>query len=595
MRYRKPPSFFGWLPIAVHVAITVIFIIVGMKVLPWWHRHDMIGKLTDARLAQREKALNYVVRRAKTDEKIRSAAIDQLIVPDPVNFLQLVNALDQAGLWRRPTITAEPWLRWIKVLANAPLTATRLNATNQIADLVDLADQSQIHALLEALITDVDSMVRYRALVTIGQLAGAAKDSVPYETLIVNATNDSEHHIARCALIMLGFLGTQSGIVANWRNRPAPIAETILWTTLATHPDNPTPAIEAIQDKTVDSSVRAMAAYCLHLSPTDEAHHALVGLIEMQAQSTLATGQLLFWRALLAMNKPIDIEAANMNKLTERFNGTFSIKSNEPVTNPLVLSSLYRGLLPVQLLLETLSPGRKPQQTLAILAVLEGLATNQHHIKMGPLVPEMLRLKAWAITENPQATDFRELFVSEEPAIANLACLVAVDRLPKQELARLVASLLIDFNDHAKCSGAILAGLTGYEPKLLEKKARDEDIWSVKQVMEIGLWMQGSRPKMADRISGLLSRDDLPKTTVLLAMLHQGQSQALEYLFNPDDEPRLDLIELFDQFRWWCVLERYLPDSAPPFWIWADPELQQFQLEVLRVWYILNRHALRHG
>ena len=52
-------------------------------------------------------------------------------------------------------------------------------------------------------------------------------------------------------------------------------------------------------------------------------------------------------------------------------------------------------------------------------------------------------------------------------------------------------------------------------------------------------------------------------------------------------------MELFEHYRWWEVMRAYLPGSAPPFWVWADRELQLFQLDVLRDWYLINRHKLK--
>ena len=87
--------------------------------------------------------------------------------------------------------------------------------------------------------------------------------------------------------------------------------------------------------------------------------------------------------------------------------------------------------------------------------------------------------------------------------------------------------------------------------------------------------------------------DDLPATTILLAKLHRRRAEALDDLLNPRGEPTLDLVELLDHYRWWYVLKHYLPEDAPPFWVWADPQLEQFQIDVLRNWYLVNRHRFR--
>ena len=52
------------------------------------------------------------------------------------------------------------------------------------------------------------------------------------------------------------------------------------------------------------------------------------------------------------------------------------------------------------------------------------------------------------------------------------------------------------------------------------------------------------------------------------------------------------LAMLFDPLRYAGVLRRYLP-GMPAFWPWADRATQDFQVEVIREWYLLHRPALR--
>ena len=198
----------------------------------------------------------------------------------------------------------------------------------------------------------------------------------------------------------------------------------------------------------------------------------------------------------------------------------------------------------------------------------------------------------WLQTITPQKLD--PLFISAQSAVRDVACMVASEQFTKEQNAELIAFLLNNYNDHAKMSGAILAGLTGLQHDLLMQKYDDEDIWAVQQIMQLGRWMQASQlpTGMNQQASNLLSRHDLPTTTILLAMLHQHQPNALDYLLNPRGEPRVNLVELLSRSRWWIVLQTFLPHSAPPFDPAADPNLQQFQIDVLRNWYLVNRHTL---
>jgi hypothetical protein len=169
---------------------------------------------------------------------------------------------------------------------------------------------------------------------------------------------------------------------------------------------------------------------------------------------------------------------------------------------------------------------------------------------------------------------------------------VAADRYRGAVLDDFVASLLNDFNDRAKMSGAVTAGLTGVQSKLLSQKQRDEDVWTVKQVHRLGLWMQGRWPDGGALAGQLAANAQMPRTTVLLAMLHADRVAALDYLLNPRGQPPFDLIDLLARRRWWLVLRRYLPSTAPPFAIDAEQHVQRDQIDVLRNWYLVNRHRL---
>ena len=420
-----------------------------------------------------------------------------------------------------------------------------------------------------------------------------AQNPAPYESLIVQRTLDKEPWITRAAWMALGWLDPAQGMTANWRDPSSPVAQAILWATLKTNPDNPAPAIEAIADTSVDSDTRAMAVYALHLSDTPAARNALAGLVASANKTAAETDRLFAWRAILGLGLGPG-HPATAAGLPPQLHADVL---HQPIVDPLILSSLYRGLIPVKPFLDSLTQAHLPAPNfdpLATLAVLEGLPVGEHPIPFPPDMPLMLRATAAAITKSLNPDDLYDLFASDTPTIRDLACVVAADRLTQDQLHTLVGTLLVDFNDDAKRSGAILAGLTGVQPELLAKKTRDEDIWAVRQIHRLGMWMQGRLPEMDKLAPSLLGRDDMPTSTIMLAMLHRKHSLAWEFLFDPRSDP-LDLIELLDQHRWWRVLKRYLPDDAPPFWVWADTDLEQFQLDVLRSWYMVNRHRLANN
>ena len=78
----------------------------------------------------------------------------------------------------------------------------------------------------------------------------------------------------------------------------------------------------------------------------------------------------------------------------------------------------------------------------------------------------------------------------------------------------------------------------------------------------------------------------------LLALLHRHDPTALDYLLNPRGEPTVDLVELLVEYHWWRVLKRYLPNDAPPLSFSTSSDLRSFQVDVLRNWYLVNRHRI---
>lgn len=583
------------LPLLLHLGLTVVVLVVGVIMVPRWHRQSMIRKLTAPSEHERERGLNYVIRRAGVDRHVLASTVRCLGVDDRVNFLQIVNALDRAGQWQRPTIPNTAWLRWLNALCEDPIDASRLNATHFLAALTDLADHHRVHEILGQLLDDPQSQVRNRALMAAGQLTGHATEPSAYTALLAQATADPSPELARQAWIFLGLMEPAGGISSTWHRWPTPVAQAILWAAITTNPDQPDPALEALADGSIEPSMRAMAAYCLHISQSQEAVKALTDLIERAADTDPVSETITVWRAVLGVGSmPGRAGLLDPQRTPGWFATPRDAQPNPLLAGPIVLSAYYRGFLPSESLLKGLATGDPEAlgDPLALLAILEGLPVGQAFIPVTADMPPMLQLTAVAVTRAPDPKDLWPLFTSDVSTLRDLACVVARDRFTDQQLDELVGSLLTDFSDNAKMSGAIMAGLTGRQSDLLAQKVRDEDIWSVRQIMELGLWMQGRAPQIHQLAPGLLSRDDLPTTTVLLALLHRRHPAGLEHIFNPDGDAPSDLIDLLDRHRWWRVLSRYLPDDAPPFWVWADVELEQFQLEVLRNWYILNRQRL---
>ena len=168
---RNKPSTLSWTPLLIHAMITLVVIVAGVLLAPWAYRHSRMRMTTSTSLAQRELGLSFVVAHAGQDPWVLQETIARLGVEDQTNFLHIVNALDRAGQWRRPTIPDEPWLRWVGILAADQLPQSRMIAAQFIGDLADLADNPIVVETLTPMLTDPDPDVRYHALVTVAQLA----------------------------------------------------------------------------------------------------------------------------------------------------------------------------------------------------------------------------------------------------------------------------------------------------------------------------------------------------------------------------------------------------------------------------------------
>ena len=586
----------NWIPLATHVLITLVVIIMGLVVVPQWYTLVQINKLTASSMQDREEGLNFLIRNAGDDQRVLRKAVRCLDIPDTVNFLQIVNALDLAGQWRRPVIPDHTWLRWLGLASKDSVVESRDKTARALAKLTDLADDPQVVSLAKRLINDTSEEVRYQALITTAQLCNAAIQRDAYKNLMVHATSDPSSEIARHAWIFLGWLKASGDIRAKWRTVPPSVARAMLWAWAKTNPQQLAPCLDAANDPTVNPTVQAMAVYCLSMGSPEQVAPTLNQKIKQSIEiNNNVDSQLVAWRATLVLGAWGQEYSEQADPLHELLAACLNNPKSENGHEPILLSAIYSGLLQLndqqRKIFSRTNTVATPVSSLVRLAWLEGLPVGEHKIDINSDTPDMLRLATVAVTKDPQLDDLRPLFEHEVATIRDLACIVAKDRFTPQQLDGTVNSLLNNFNDNAKCSGAILAGLTGLQTPLLIKKARDEDIWWVQQIIKLGMWMQGQFPEMEMLAPGLLTRDDLPSTTVLLSMLHRGHPHAWEYFFDPRSEPQIDLIELFDQHRWWLVFERDLPDRFRKdlkFWFWADPDLEAFQIDLIRSWYALH-------
>jgi len=609
---KRRPTILG--VIASLLITAVIVMPIAFLSTPALIRWKMTRGLTHADETQRQRSLNYVARRASGDAKVLDAAIKAMSVPDDQNFQQIFHAIDMAGLWHRQYIPDEPWLRWLNILGSHSDPENRIMAIRQTVEMRDLAADPRLLKLLDQWMLEDNDLVRYNTLIALADLSAHAPQPRHVQERLTAMTGDRLPAIAAEAWLFLGLLNPISGTQANWKEVPPEVAAAMLWSATTTNPTHPRPAVEALTDPAQPAGLRAAAAYALAASTSEQAADALqkaidpsVILLPASTTGPQADQAWIAWRAILSTK-----QAAALPPAAEALTVT-----PEP-DQPLLWATLHQqarlnGL--TNALLARLTPDRLIAHPVASLAILEGLAPGSADLPECPAnAPPYIRLAWTRATKTPQVAAIRELFAHDSAPMRDLACIIAWQRFDEATNTQLIISLLRDYNDNAKCSGAILAGLTGISPlvtirghwvDLLPEKMDDEDIWTVKQMHRIGLWMLDKQPEMDQEFAGLLSRPDMPSSTLLLALLKKYPQQAMNELFSPmTDPPRfrpqtlnarqpapepVTLHDLLVRYRWVHVLQALQPEGTPDFWLWADPDLQTFQLQVIRNHWLISR------
>lgn len=655
-RFRILPRFTG---LALSLLITLTLVVpAAYLTMPHIYRWVMLSNLTAKPGEDRQQALHFVANRAGDDPRVREGALERLSVPSDTNFLQLVKALDQAGVWSRRRVADAHWRRWLLLLAENDKPAARTTALDRLANMPGQADHKQVRETVRELAAHKNASVRQAALNAAAQLRAVSSHKRAYERIVFQRRLDENTAIARQAWILIGLLKPDTGFSVNWRARSPHVAEAQLWAVGKNTTDVSRRLSDAARDTTAAGRVRAMALYAMQYSDAPKGRRAQIARIWRDitnasvAPSTQPApisplfahrlARMLGYTSLNALGlKQADTPKAFVDRVQKRIarlaaasdanqkhnpnpaatspatrpdtvaqnarsgaatqpNSTqpsTTQPSTEPATQPATDQPAMRRAALHALAPRMPAPGRfvsnAKHDVLDRIAVAEGVKPPVADINLTDRAPLLLRAASVAIMAEPNPALLEPLWNEPQPTMRNLACHVAAERLSDSQLRSLIQNLVPDLSDDRKRAGAMLAGLTGLETHLLRKRMRLEDVWTVKQLQRVGLWMQGRESDMGRHISGLLAREDMPRPSLLLAMLTRTPGKALEHLFyQPGYSDRVLADVFFDRHRWWTVLRARGPSSLPPFWYWADRPLQRFQVQVMRNWYLLHRHTL---
>lgn len=578
-------------------------------------------------------------------DPLNRALLASIPLPRDPSALATVKLLEERLLWSEQLVPVDKWLNWLSVLSKSDSEITQHKAARLLGDLPDEADNPLVVQGLERLAQSRHDSVRAQALTAAAGYARIAKDPVGYEQIIFHLGQDKNKTIARRAWLVVGHLNPFSGFAVNWKEADAFVAEAMLWAAVKTNPENPKPAMDALGS----TGHAAAAMLALSQSRTYDYSDLLVHKdIELPTRLMMESpGQAkAVWRSILALHPHLpDPEAwyVNMYDYTKSYNalnakfGDESVEIDERYRVSFYLASCYRRNETSAT--ETDFSLTESEQAAAKLAAVEGRVIepfgDQHPLPNA--LPPIASLIAGLHPESPQ--DYADLAGRVDlatPWVADLAALgmsihdsEVSDRWLHSGMGPLkvtaaishalsggdptlitgvTAQLLrdnpeIDREELRAMSDAQLAGLGLKRVDALralleaaEAAPPSAGRQSEAKLLRLALWMRGDLGEdFTPQAEAMLFDDELPTSTVLMALLHKQRPIALEYLFGDLVQPRPDLGELFIQQRYWHVFRRFVDTSDLTLWLWGDPEAQAFQLEAMRQWYAVNRWKIERG
>lgn len=570
--------------------------------VPIAFRHKMISQLDSPVSADREAALRFVRLRAGKDPAVLQATLAFLAKANPADIIDAAHQLERAKVWT-PAIAGDAlWLRWIDALTQDKLSAQRENAATLIAELpAGLVNHDAI-SLLTKLAKDEEIGVRYQALLTAAALVGRLREQAggpelaQLREIVSHMAMRETPELARRATLLAAFTG---GLDFS-QLQPTDDESLILARRWA---QTLNPAQATLPDASRDrNSLQYTFANYIAVRGDDDASLTPANFADALTKDLEEALHDNRWSDLAAARRlqrlilcdPTSLPNASRSERLDSAIARFAaMDANDPALQPITLAAINRlGAKPAF----SLDTGEV--DWLVALAWLESPREPVMRWKQ-PVpgrdndLPNALQLAIIRAAPGATADELLPLLAATEPHVRDLACVTVLERFNDDDsLKKLVRSSLLNYSDEAKQSGAVLSGLTGVGGNVLKTRAELEDIWTVLQIMRLGLWLQGKQSSLDGRAADFWMRKDIPKCTLLYILLHRDPRTAFNLILHPRGEPLFDVIDLLNTRRWWAVLSRHLPADAPPFWAWADPDFQAFQLDTLRAWYIVNGHRM---
>jgi len=576
MARRRPGRRYRW----VWLTVFSLFIVVGLALWAGFAlRDDVVAwvfmqRLDSADPNARAQGAAYLCNHAASNEDLLDAALRRLRQAQDANDHRtertIVRGLRCAGVWG-PSCGG-PWLGYLERQAQRGDAAMRATIAVELARAGLHGRRIVRHRpaaqLISRLLNDANAAVRYHGLRAAAACAGPHRLD-----LIARATNDAETTVRKHAFIMLGLAGVNPNV--SWERvlgSPATEQWAMIWA-------DPNLARAVVEDdwleEQVGPGVIAFLPYALRGTEVLDWARWLSRAPLDGYEGAMSQG---YWRAILAA--PPNRE--NRTLLVEAVQRLAGVGEPADAMAAAAVSRVADQLAPMTW------TGRSGHR-LRELAYYECAPPNSLDVEITGERPDLVRAMMLRSAAHVDPNDALLAFDSDHAAVRHIAVLHAADRFDDDTLRELVRRLVVTWHDNRIMAGAMLAGYTGVGLDILEQRLDREQGWLARQHLKLGLFMQGRIDNFDP--AGLLARTDVPRQTVLWAMLYTGRLKAFDELFNPLGTVDGELRAALDRERFIYVLRRHLP-GAPQFRVWADPALQQFQVDVLRDWYLMHRSAL---
>lgn len=610
--------------------------------LPTIQRYRYLEMTLSSDATTREWGLAYIVEFGPEDEKIVDGVVARFSRAGDQQALELAGALRRIGQWERSRVGDQAWLRWIKAQTGSDESAKRMNAALQLQQHPAFILQPGVVELLTELAEDEDPAVQQQAGLAVAASVLQVEDESRKK--LIQALRDltqAQAPTATQAWMTLGWLGRATGnlpeISPDGEITPTDLARTWAVTRSAHLAGKPSPL--QLEDASLHPQLRAIAA--MTSGQTESPGNSTAGSPSNPGVLQLITADqqplAVRWAVACFMLKPTDEAKASLaDWLTQQ--PTTAL--DDPAQRWLILAVIHalpdayeQACTRTQDWLATRS---RPDIALARVE-----SAQLHTIAAKDIDTRDPYLHLASLTRADRLTheNFISLFSSRVSSIRDQAVLIALERLPRDEQRKLIDMGLDSLNEPMLISTAMLLAMMGDDvanihgdqteiDALVEKLKHREAITlpreqsTQKLMLQVALWVRGDQLKKPAAVD-LVGHAQLPNTTIWLAMLHRGEPDALAGLLNPSGSPptipldsldpqaanqqRIDLAqgnlqkligeqqpiptglhELLIDYRWQNVLMRYLPEDQPPVNFWADTWLQQFQIDLLRHWALMQ-------